>query len=249
MRKGEGTGNRLLLVQIGLREVSFTVLRFWLTGQDQFPIIQVAGYGRAGSVHPGTEVFTWKVCAALRVACWEGRWSKNIHFAREHTVQQEEVDDTPAEMNKRHKPEVVAGNEPQTSRLRLYIVVSLLCSMCLAYGLVQIDQLLLRRELAKVANILVDEFNKSDPLLESDEPQTRSDCTITAARKYLVVGQATGKISFRFVGRGGGDENGLVRSVSTNPVNTRESYGPLDYFYVRENGTWRMFESYYSRHE
>ena len=150
--------------------------------------------------------------------------------------------DAPAALDEAREPQT--GDEQPQPRLRLYILVGLLSTLFLVYGLTQVDQWLLRRELADVAVGIVDEFNKSDPLLEGEEPQAETDCTITAARKYLVFGQATGKISFRFTERLDANENGLVRQVSTDPVNARLSYGSLEYVYVRENGEWRMFESY-----
>ena len=152
------------------------------------------------------------------------------------------TDDAPAALDEAREPQT--DDEQPQPRLRLYILVGLLSTLCLVYGLTQVDQWLLRRELAKLAVELADEFNESNPLPVGDEPQVGTDCTITAAREYLVFGKATGKITFRFTKRAVQPEEGLIQQVST--TSEEAQLGSLEYIYVREKGSWRSFESYYS---
>ncbi len=154
---------------------------------------------------------------------------------------------TPDNADEAREPEAASGDKQPVSRWRLYILVGLLSILCLGYGAMQVDQWLLRRELAEVAVGIVDEFNESDPLLESEEPQVGTDCTITVVREYLVFGRATGKIVFRFAELAAQLENGLIQQVST--TSERMQLGPIAYIYVRERGTWRLIESYHSRDE
>ena len=152
------------------------------------------------------------------------------------------ADGMPEDADKIIEPEAATGNKQTVSRLRLYILVGLLSILCVAHGAMQLDQWRLHGELAELAEEIVAEFNKSNPLEVGAEPQIRTDCEITAVREYLFFGKATGKIVFRFADRVYTLENGLFHQVSTNSARVR--LGSLQYIYVRESGAWRLLESY-----
>jgi len=128
------------------------------------------------------------------------------------------------------------------SPLRLRILVGILCAVCLAYGVAEVDRWRLRHELIEIAEGIVDEHNESDPLADGEEPRTDTDCTITVTREYLLFGRATGKISFDIVERASAPRDNKLREVLA--FDTRPSSATLGYIYMREHGRWRLCDSY-----
>jgi hypothetical protein len=139
-----------------------------------------------------------------------------------------------------------SGASPSSwTRIRLRILVVTLTTVCLAYSLIAIDQWRLKRELKDIAADIVDEYNESDPIEEGEEPQTETDCTITITRTHLIVGQATGKISFDIAALESPNGNVFSQKVSANPFAPQSSEGTLDHVYIREKGEWKFQDSWF----
>ncbi len=136
-----------------------------------------------------------------------------------------------------------ADGKPRASRPRTYVLLGLLAVVCMLYGLHQLDQWLLRRNVLTLAQQIVDGHNVGDPLLPGEMP-TKTECTITVSRRYLVFGQPTGKITFRITDRTAEPSAGLVQPVSTASFGEPYTLGVLEYIYERRHGTWKLLDSY-----
>ena len=115
--------------------------------------------------------------------------------------------------------------------LRLRVLATILGLCVLGYGAHWIRVQHYERQLVEIANGLVDEANREDPLpMPEAGPEADVEIQVMCRFEYLVVGKPHGRINLILHPRAYAPETGL---------------SGIEYLYVRENGAWRQTDSYH----
>ena len=131
-----------------------------------------------------------------------------------------------------------------TVSLRLKILLTLLLVVSVGAAASQIWTWRLERELLRLAEDIVNEFNTEGPRIPyAETPAAQTICNVCASPKYVFFGTVTGKIAFLITPactvQHGSKQEQLICAICSGSA-TYE----LDYVYLRSDDGWVLQDSY-----
>ena len=133
-----------------------------------------------------------------------------------------------------------------TVPLRLKILLALLLLVSLAAAASQIRTWRLERELSKIAEDIVSEFNAEDPSVTyAETPAAQTVCNVYASPEYVFFGAVTGKIVF-LITPACNMEHGTEQDRLVCVICSGGATYELDYIYLRGDDGWVFQDSYMS---
>ncbi len=131
--------------------------------------------------------------------------------------------------------------------LRLRILLAVLAVVGAGAAASTIGTWYLERQLSKVAEGIVADFNVQSPLAVGEEPSADTTYKILCSNKYLLVGPVTGKIMFFITPKCYTDHARSEASLACLICSGRATR-QLDYIYLHGKDGWEFQESYIWRH-